>query len=275
MHLRTSTAHLGCAVFDKYLSLQEKSMTPEQIKVVAATCLKAADVFGEQSKEYYKQENSVEYTEAAAGKSIIITPSQILNCEKEVLPRLGFKLHHPTIRWFLQCYVAYARLPMHDAVGKTASFIADLMLLDFELLLYTPSLKAQCAVLMAAFLVQQEATSEHPPDKAMKTLPNDDQSDQCKSIGPLQGHLSCLEYWDNHIRDLVCRANLAVDASMCLQAVVRMLLDKRREWKSLQLNAVETKHAQLARTLVYPDRFPVFKLVRYILPNNQKGLVPE
>lgn len=156
---------------------------------------------------------------------------------------------------------------MFDAVGKTASFIADLMLLDFELLLYTPSLKAQCAVLMAAFLVQ-EATLHQPH------LPNEDQSDKCKSIGPLQGYLSCLAYWDK-IRDAVCRANVAVDASMCLQAVVRMLLDKRREWKSLQLNAVEIKHAQLARALAYPDRFPVFKLLRYILSDHQRSLVPE
>lgn len=276
MNLRASTAHLACAVFDKYLSLQEKPVMPEQIKVVAATCLKVSDIFGEQSKEYYKQENSVEYTEAAVGKSI--TPSQMLSCEKEILPKLGFKLHHPTIRWFLQCYIAYARLSMFDAVGKTASFIADLMLLDFELLLYTPSLKAQCAVLMAAFLVQQEATLHQPHqplDKAMKSLPNEDQSDKCKSIGPLQGYLSCLAYWDKNIRDAVCRANVAVDASMCLQAVVRMLLDKRREWKSLQLNAVEIKHAQLARALAYPDRFPVFKLLRYILSDHQRSLVPE
>ena len=255
--LRPGTPHLATVIFDKYLSLQEKPIPAEQIKVVAATCLKVSDVFGEQSKEYYKQENSVEYTDAAVGKSI--TPSQMLSCEKEILPKLGFKLHHPTIRWFLQCYIAYARLSMYDAVGKTASFIADLMLLDFELLMYTPSLKAQCAVLMAGFLVQQEANM---------------QQDR-KSIGPLQGYLSCLDYWDSHIRDSVCRANLAVDASMCLQAVVRMLLDKRREWKSLQLTAVETKHAQLARALAYPDRFPVFKLVRYILPDNQKSLVPE
>ena len=268
MNLRDGTAHLACAVFDKYLSLQDKAVSADQIKVVAATCLKVSDVFGEQSKEYYKQENSVEYAEAAVGKSI--TPLQMLSCEKEILPKLGFKLHHPTTRWFLQCYVAYARLSMRDAVGKTASFIADLMLLDFELLLYAPSMKAQCAVLMAAFLVQQEATSRHPKDKA--NMLNEDGG---KLVGPLQGHLSCLDYWDQHIRGSVCRANLAVDTSMCLQAVVRMLSDKRREWKSLQLNAVETKHVQLARALAYPDRFPVFKLVRYILPDHQRSLVPE
>lgn len=271
LFLRSGTAHLACAIFDKYLTLQQRPVVPDHIKVVATTCLKIADCFAEQSKEYYKQENAVEYADAAVGLGKSVTSSQLLTCEKEMLPKLNFKLHHPTIQWFLQCYIVYARLSMVDDVGKTASFIADLMLLDFEMLIYAPSLKAQCAVLMAAFLVQE--AESHPPlaekEKA-KMLPA--QSNSVCAIS--QGKVSLLEHWDNQIRDSVCRANLAVDTSMCLQAVVRMLLDKRREWKSLQLNAVETKHAQIARKLAYPDRFPILKLVPYILPNSQIRLIP-
>ena len=273
LSLRDGTAHLACAVFDKFLSLQARPIPADQVKVVAATCLKISDVFAEQSKEYYKQENSLEYSEAASDPALgkTITPLQVLTCEKELLPKLGFKLQHPTILWFLQCYIAYARLSMRDAVGRTASFIADLMLLDFDLLIYAPSLRAQCAVLMAAFLVQQEAKSH--PEKVKAKMPTClEQSNS--NAGPLQGKLSCLEYWDQEIRESVCRSNKAVDTSMCLQMVVRMLLEKRREWKSLSLSAVEAKHAQIARALAYPDRFPVNKLVRYILPNSQRSLIP-
>ena len=271
LSLRDGTAHLACTLFDKYLTLQ-KPVIAEQIKVVASTCLKVADCFAEQSKEYYKQENAQEYADAAIGKSI--TPLQILTCEKELLPKLGFKLHHPTIQWFLQCYIAYARLSMRDAVGKTASFIADLMLLDFQLLSYAPSLKAQCAVLMAAFLVQEDKS--HPSLAGKKKMKLPTHLEQSNSVSaPSQGKISLLEHWDSQIRDSVCRANSAVDASMCLQEVVRMLSDKRREWKSLQLNAVEAKHAQIARAMVYPDRFPILKLVHYILPNNERNWVPE
>ncbi|CAJ1378987.1 unnamed protein product [Effrenium voratum] len=268
LSLRDNTAHLACAVLDKVLSQQDRPVPEEQLKVVAATCLKVSDVFAEQSKEYYKQENSVEYAEAAAGHSI--TPLQILSCEKEMLPKIDFKLQQPTICWFMQCYLAYARLSMRDAVGKTASFIADLMLLDFDLLLYAPSLKAQCAVLMAAFLVQHEAKPRQPLDEKEPNAT----TERCSKLGALQGDILCLEYWDSHVRNSVCRGNLAVDASMCLQAVVRTLGDRRREWKALKLNAVENKHVQRARALAYPDSFPVSKLVRYIVPDNQRALIP-
>ena len=259
----------ACAVFDKYLSLQDKAVSADQIKVVAATCLKVSDVFGEQSKEYYKQENSVEYAEAAAGKSI--TPLQMLSCEKEILPKLGFKLFtiHPTIRWFLQCYVAYARLSMRDCRGEKRLHSLQIWCCWISSCSCTHHpWKHSALLLMAAFLVQQEATSRHPKDKAML-------NEDGKVLGPLQGHLSCLDYWDQHIRGSVCRANLAVDTSMCLQAVVRMLSDKRREWKSLQLNAVETKHVQLARAFGIPRSIPCLQAGALHLARPPKKFSPR
>ena len=62
---------------------------------------------------------------------------------------------------------------------------------------------------------------------------------------------------------------------MCLQAVVRTLVVMRREWKAAGLLAVETKHASNIRALSYPEMFPVYKLVRYIVSDCQRGLIPE
>ncbi|CAE7713899.1 Cdk3, partial [Symbiodinium microadriaticum] len=104
--LRDNTVHLAVAVLDNYFTLPDKPSDLAELKVVAATCLKVCDVFAEQSKEYYKQENSVEYCEAAQGQNI--QPSQILTCEKEFLPKVDFKLQKPTVHWFLQCYLVYA-----------------------------------------------------------------------------------------------------------------------------------------------------------------------
>eukprot|EP00439_Symbiodinium_sp_Y106_P008912 s3871_g1.t1 len=261
--LRDNTVHLAVAVLDNYFTLPDKPSDVAELKVVAATCLKVCDVFAEQSKEYYKQENSVEY------------------CEAEFLPKVDFKLQKPTVHWFLQCYLVYARFNAKDLVGRTSSFIADLMLLDFDLIDFMPSLKAQCALLLAVFLVQEElkqrqqeaAKDSRDCDKDGKTSSSDRQPGKPR-VG---GGLPSLCHWDSHIREAACASNLAVDAWMCLQAVVRALVDKRREWKNLQLNAVETKHDKLARTLAYPERFrfPTSQLVRYILPNTQRGLIPE
>mmetsp|Transcript_24083 Transcript_24083/g.74860 ORF Transcript_24083/g.74860 Transcript_24083/m.74860 type:complete len:928 (+) Transcript_24083:55-2838(+) len=305
------TLHLAGAVVDKYLALQEGPVVPERLQVVGATCLKVADVFAEQSKEYYKQENAVEYAEATYHQA---SAEQMLICEKDVLPKLGFDLHLPTTHWFAQCYVAYARFTPNGGVSKMASFIGDLTLLDYALLTYPPSLRAQCALVLAVFLVQQAQREKRHPPAPNSTRSGGDTPASVASptagqegpgallsmatsggstssaggtaaaggrlgapaaAGPSEGRLTYLEHWDQFVRDQACRRNTAIDAAMCLQAVVRTLVEKRREWKSAKLTAVEVKHAGLARTLVYPERFPVSKLVRYIIPDRQRGLIPE
>ena len=62
LQLTDYSLHLASAVIDKYLSLQEGPVGPDRIQIIGATCLKVADVFAEPSKEYYKQENAVEYS---------------------------------------------------------------------------------------------------------------------------------------------------------------------------------------------------------------------
>jgi len=304
------TLHLAAAVVDRYLALQEEPIAPGRVQVVGATCLKVADVFAEQSKEYYKQENGVEYAEATYHQA---TPEQMLVCEKDLLPKLGFDLHLPTTHWFMQCYLAYGRFTPNGGVAKMSSFIGDLTLIDYALLAYAPSLRAQCALVLAVFLVQQAQRERRQPQAAGGTRGGDGarsgagspaagqegpgvplpsavsggsaSSGGCPiaaggrsskaALGPGGGRLTYLEHWDQAVRNEACRRNTAIDAAMCLQAVVRTLVDKRREWKSAKLTAVEAKHAGVARTLVYPERFPVSKLVQYVIPDRQRGLIPE
>lgn len=306
--LRDVTLHIAVGVADKCLALQDASLVADKLQVVGATCLKIADVFAEQSKEYYKQENAVEYAEAiqmrqaTSGQNQAAMPqattAQMLSCEKELLPKLDFQLHMPNIHWFLQCYLTYGRFNSLGRVGKTAQFLSDLMLLDHELLAYRSSLKAQCAMVLAVFLVQQAAAARRRGGGAGQPVANgaavvvpealpvaggpatggpqpmDESSSerhlQKKSPEYVASHLTYLQHWDEQVRDQLCRGNAAVDASMCLQAIVRMLVEKRREWKSAKLTSVETKYAALSRALVYPESFPASRLVRFILPNSQR-----
>jgi len=291
------TTHLAVCVLDKYLGQHEGPIATDKLQIVGATCLKVSDVFAEQSREYYKQENAVEYAEAMA-MFHQASPQQMLSCEKDVLPKLDFDLCLPTVHWFLQSYLAYAMVNNKGSAAKTTFFIGDLSLLDYDLLQYGPSLRAQCALLLAVFLTQQ-ADKKRPigravsaPDVAdaagasaiadaeMNDEPVRSASDsidvRCSSMdeehgaeGPIS--LAALAHWDEHVRDHVCQHNTAVDAAMCLQAMVRTLVERRREWKSARLAACETKHAALSRTLAYPEHFPVSQIVRYLLPDSQRS----
>lgn len=248
------TLHLAACIVDKYLAQQETGIKNDMLQVVGATCLKVADVFVEQSKEYYKQENAVEYAEAMVHQA---SAEDMLRCEKDVLPKLEFDLRLPTVHWFMQCYLAYARFVANGRTAKTAFFISDLTLLDYDVLAYKPSLRAQCALLLAVFLVHSKDANKQAIEEASK---------------PSSAYLV---HWDEHVRNYVCRHNTAINATMCLYAVVHTLVVKRREWKNVKLQAVETKHASLTRTLTYLETFPVSKLVRYIIPDSQRGLLPE
>lgn len=268
------TLHLAACLVDKYLAQQETSISADKMQVIGATCLKVADVFAEQSKEYYKQENAQEYAEATMHQA---SPAQMLSCEKDVLPMVDFDLRQPTAHWFVQCYLAYGRFASAGQVAKTSVFICDLTLLDYDVLAYAPSLRAQCALVISAYLVQQAIAENRNAAKARQEnhVVNSDQSESNKSETGGAIALTYLEHWDEHVRNHVCRNNTAVEIAMCLQAVVRILVVMRREWKSAKLNAAETKHAGNTRALAYPERFPTSKLVRYIIPDCQRGLIPE
>lgn len=245
----TSTMHLAVCVFDKYLATQEEAICTAQAELVAATCLKVADVFSEKSREYYKQENTSDYVEATRNS---ISVEQMLGCEKSLVPKLGFNLDLPCVQWFLQCYLVYGRFVSGGSLAKIACFIGDVALLDFDLLVYPSSLRAQALLVLAALLAQQS------------------QAEKTRGQGGVEDttHLGLLQHWSQRVRPFVCKGNKALDAQLCMRALVRTIVDKRRAWKSEGLAHVEEKHQAVARKIVYPAVFPVSALVRYILPTS-------
>lgn len=248
------TVHLAAALVDRALALEDEAVPREQLRVMSATCLKVADIFAEQSKEYYKQENTAEYAEAMSHET---TPIQMLRCEKDLLPRLDFQLWLPTTHWFLQCFLAYAGFAPDSVVARTAVFISDLTLLEVDLLNYRSSLRAQCALVLAAFMKPHALASGESVSPRSPT----------GGVGQLDAAgLDSLAAWDA-VRDRICSDNTEVAAAMCLKKVVHVVGVKRREWKGADLTAVESKHASLVRILTYPETFPVSFLMRHILPD--------
>mmetsp|Transcript_52232 Transcript_52232/g.124534 ORF Transcript_52232/g.124534 Transcript_52232/m.124534 type:complete len:819 (+) Transcript_52232:63-2519(+) len=239
------TLHLAAGILNKYISLMGPPATAENAHATAAACLKIADVFSEQSKEYYKQENATEYADATMHAA---SAASILDSEKDILPKLQFDLRIPTTHWFLQCYLSYGRLSPNGDVAKAANFVSDLTLLDNEVQMYPPSLRAQSALVVGAFFVEQ----------AKSTAAR-------RASG---GVLLSLAHWDREIRAHVCGSNNIISSTMCLQAVVRTATVMRREWKGRGLPALETKHAGIARLIACPDNIPVSQLVRHILPSD-------
>jgi hypothetical protein len=143
-------------------------------------------------------------------------------------------------------------------------------------------------LLIAVFVVQQaKKKAANKPQQAGSLVPEslpseasvrDGQPPTLADTSPLSesplerspsAPIAYLQHWEQNVRDHVCQGNSEIEATMCLQAVVRTLLNMRREWKSMKLIAVEMKHSAIATNFAYPEGFPVRSLVRYIIPNCQ------
>eukprot|EP00929_Paragymnodinium_shiwhaense_P106435 TRINITY_DN7182_c0_g1_i1.p1 TRINITY_DN7182_c0_g1~~TRINITY_DN7182_c0_g1_i1.p1 ORF type:complete len:847 (-),score=216.24 TRINITY_DN7182_c0_g1_i1:127-2667(-) len=251
--LESSTVHLAAAVFDAFFSKAGSSSEPLvfQLSDIAATCLKLADVFAEKSREYYKLQNCDDYSELCGGSD----PQKLLNCEKYIVPHLSFDLHLPTVHWFVRCYLAYGRFKPTGKTAKVACFLADLCLLDVDLLNYAPSLRAQCIVVLAACLAECQTT-------AGARVPMVDGRPQ----------IELLVHWDQVCRERLCSKNKVLDATLAMQAVLRTLLVTRRELKSHSLDSHEKRHEDVMNSLTIPDVLPAVKLALYIVPESQMGL---
>lgn len=284
------TLHVASRVLDRYLECHAEPISSDRLKLLGATCLKIADVFVEQSREYYKQENAMDYATHLSSDDVEGTVEKVLECEREVLSRLEFELHLPTAYWFARCYLAYGRFNPQGRVMKVLTIIMDLSLLDFAILQFPPSLRAQCAMVLAAYLVQgmRRLPAGRRPTRVLEAHSSNESAASSLSAASVQSSstqsvdwssavagncsLAFLEHWDEHIRNSVCQDNLVVDATFCMQSLVRTFTVQRRDWKANNFTAVEEKHAELARNVVYPETFPVFGLVRYILPDSQRAL---
>lgn len=83
--------------------------------------MKIADIFNEKNKEYYRQENAVEYAYITADE---YAPADVIKMEKDVLTLLNFQLCSPSSIHFIKLY---SRLLKVDKLTELiACYIADL-----------------------------------------------------------------------------------------------------------------------------------------------------
>lgn len=97
--LSQETLHYAVMFLDR--SLSEIIIDKSRLQLLGVTCMKIADVFNENSKEYYRQENAKEYVFITAGE---YTEEELLTLEKEILTLMKFQLYSPTTIHFLKLY---------------------------------------------------------------------------------------------------------------------------------------------------------------------------
>lgn len=255
--LSDASLHLAVKVFDRYVS--NLPVAPPNLKTIAAACLKIADVFTEKSQEYYKSENAAEYAEAAVGE---VPAEDLLSMEKRILECLDFDLRGPTCHWFLQAFLAYAQVSATGSVAKTAVFLSDLCLLDEDLQSYPDSLVARCTLVLAAFLVPRSVAAAAASMAAGTACAPKRMPEPKAGLGELR----LLQVWDRSVRHHVCPCGLSpVDILLCFKAVLRVAVERRREWKAVGLSGLEAKHQAAARHLTYPEAFPIQDLVAHLM----------
>ena len=140
--VRDETLHLAISYIDRTLTALRVDRA--KLQLVGVTCMKIADVFNERSKEYYRQENSIEYAYITADE---YTPAQVVAMEKQVLNALGFRLLSPTVLYFLKRYQEAVRVSQ-ETLGL-ALYVSDLMLLSYASLKFKPSVLASAILFMA------------------------------------------------------------------------------------------------------------------------------
>lgn len=137
------TMHYAISYIDR--SLNTLKVERARLQLVGVTCMKIADVYNERSKEYYRQDNAVEYAYITADE---YTPKEVVEMEKEILNALSFRLQSPTIVHFLKAYLALTTFSQNTAV--LAQYLGDLMLLTYRNLAHPPSLLAASCLLLAS-----------------------------------------------------------------------------------------------------------------------------
>jgi hypothetical protein len=87
--------------------------------------MKIADSFNERSKEYYRQENSLEYSYITADE---YSPHDVIRQEKEVLNILEFDLCAPSAPMFIKLLANI--LALDEKHIKTACYFSDILLIS-------------------------------------------------------------------------------------------------------------------------------------------------
>ena len=119
--------------------------------------MKIADVFNEKSKEYYRQENALEYAYITADE---YSPEEGIEMEKQIIGNLDFNLFSPGSAHFLNLYSRVIKFE-NPKTMKLASFLTDMLLINYEALKYPHSLLASASLFIASFIFMDRVSDEH------------------------------------------------------------------------------------------------------------------
>lgn len=141
-NVMSETLHYAVNYIDRTLADMQVEKT--KLQLVGVACMKIADVFNEKSKEYYRQENSAEYSYITADE---YSPQQVVAMEKAILNVLNFDLYAPTAVGFIKVYDRVLSVP--PETQKVALFLSDLTLLSAKTSHFAPSLVASACLFLS------------------------------------------------------------------------------------------------------------------------------
>ena len=149
--VKDETLHLAVSFIDRTLS--HMKVDRSKLQLVGVTCMKIADVFNERSKEYYRQENSIEYAYITADE---YSPAQVVAMEKQILNCLEFRLMSPTILYYLKRY--QDSMTLSPQATLLSLYLSDLLLLFISSLRHKPSVLASGVLFLSCLSTEFPAS---------------------------------------------------------------------------------------------------------------------
>uniref|UniRef100_A0A0A9EZ29 CYCZM2W n=1 Tax=Arundo donax TaxID=35708 RepID=A0A0A9EZ29_ARUDO len=132
---------------------------------------------------------------------------EVLEMEASVLSHLKFEMSAPTAKCFLRRFVRAAQVcdedpPLH--LESLANYVAELSLLEYKLLCYSPSLIAAAAIFLAKFILQP---TKYPWNSTLSRYTQYKPSELCDcvkalhrlfSVGPVVNLAAIREKYSQH-----------------------------------------------------------------------------
>ncbi|KAL4462051.1 hypothetical protein ABPG74_000896 [Tetrahymena malaccensis] len=157
------TLHYCISYIDRVMS--KMNIERQKLQLIGVSCMKIADVFNERSREYYKQENAIEYAYITAEE---YNAAQLIAMEKKILKTLSFQLNTPNMMYFLK--IMCTLFDTDSQVSVIAMFLTDLLLMSYEALRFKPSLLASCCIFLSFLTNERELPSQEKLNVVRKLL---------------------------------------------------------------------------------------------------------
>ena len=150
-HLVPDSLYLSVAYIDRFLS--QVSVVRSKLQLVGVTCMllasKYEEIYAPQVRDFcFITDNT--YKE-----------KEVLEMEQRVLDTLEYNLTQPTVRFFLRRFLRAAVRGRdgtghdhHSKLDSMASFLAELSLLDYGMVVFHPSRVAASAVMLALYVLE-------------------------------------------------------------------------------------------------------------------------